>query len=66
MNFKMLSYCLNWVQFKFGDFLFPVLELMFRMNDNWDTEVKKHLRQAQMSIEKNQHSYPQSKYCFKY
>ena len=48
----MLSYCLNWVQFKIAAFIFPVLELMFRLGDNWDTEVKKHFQQAQLSIEK--------------
>jgi len=52
MNFKKLSYCLNWVQFKFGEFLFPVLELIFRWTDNRDSEVKKHFQQAQLSLEK--------------
>ena len=52
MNFKKLSYCLNWVQFKFGEFLFPILELIFRWTDNRDEEVKKHFQQAQLSLEK--------------
>ncbi len=52
MNFKKLSYCLNWVQFKFGEFLFPILELVFRWTDNRDVEVKKHFQQAQLSLEK--------------
>ncbi len=52
MNLKKLSYCLNWVQFKFGEFLFPILELIFRWMDNRDGEVKKHFQQAQLSLEK--------------
>ncbi len=52
MNFKKLSYCLNWVQFKLGEFLFPILELIFRWIDNRDEEVKKHFQQAKLSLEK--------------
>jgi tetratricopeptide (TPR) repeat protein len=52
MNFKKLSYNLNWFQYRFGQLLFPILELVFRWIDNHDSEAKKHFQQAQLSLEK--------------
>ena len=44
---------LQWIQFKVGDFFFPLLEPAFRMRENWDSEVKKHFHQAIQNLEEN-------------
>jgi tetratricopeptide (TPR) repeat protein len=43
----------NWVRFKVGDFFFPLLEPIFRVQENWDTEVKKHFHQAIQNLEES-------------
>jgi len=44
---------LSWVVFKTGEFLFPVLESVFRALENWDPEVKKHFHQAIQNLEES-------------
>jgi len=44
---------LNWVRFKVGDFFFPLLEPLFRVGENWDSEVKRHFHQAIQNLEEN-------------
>ncbi len=44
---------LNWVRFKVGDFFFPILEPIFRVRENWDSEVNKHFHQAIQNLEEN-------------
>ena len=44
---------LSWVVFKTGEFLFPVLEPVFRALENWDPEVKKHFHQVIQNLEES-------------
>lgn len=41
---------MNFVQFKIGEFLFPILEPIFRKFENKNTDVKKHIDQAVDSL----------------
>ena len=50
---RKISGFLNWVGFKFGGFLFPLFEPVFRVRENWDSEVKKHFHQAIRNLEEN-------------
>jgi len=43
----------NWMRFKVGDFFFPLIEPIFRVRENWDSEVKKHFHQAVQNLEEN-------------
>ncbi len=44
---------LCWLRFKIGHFFFPLLEPIFRVRENWDSEVKKHFHQAIQNLEEN-------------
>jgi tetratricopeptide (TPR) repeat protein len=44
---------LNWVGFKVGGLFFPLFEPVFRVHENWDSEVKKHFHQAIRNLEEN-------------
>jgi tetratricopeptide (TPR) repeat protein len=52
-DFQKTRPFLTWVRFKVGEFFFPVLEPVFRMRENWDSEVKKHFHQAIQNLEEN-------------
>lgn len=52
-NFRKISGFFHWVRFKIGGFFFPLFEPVFRVRENWDSEVKKHFHQAIQSLEEN-------------
>jgi len=43
----------NWIRFKIGGFFFPLLEPVFRVRENRDSQVKKHFHQAIQNLEDN-------------
>jgi tetratricopeptide (TPR) repeat protein len=48
-----LSGIIDWVGFKVGGVFFPLFEPVFRVRENWDSEVKKHFHQAIRNLEEN-------------
>ena len=44
---------LNWFQIKIGGIFFPLFEPVFRVQENWESEVKKHFHQAILNLEEN-------------
>lgn len=52
-DFENTRQFLSNVRFKIGEFFFPVLEPIFRMRENWDSEVKKHFHQAIQNLQEN-------------
>ena len=52
-EFENTKTFLCWIRFKVGDFFFPLLEPIFRVRENWDSEVKKHFHQAIQNLEEN-------------
>ena len=52
-KFEKIWIFLSWLRFKIGDFFFPLLEPVFRMWENWDSEVKKYFHQAIQNLKEN-------------
>ncbi len=50
---RKISGFLDWAGFKVGGLLFPLIEPVFRLRENWDSEVKKHFHQAIRNLEEN-------------
>ncbi len=52
-NFQKTRPFISWLRFKTGELFFPLLEPIFRMQENWDTEVRNHFQQAIQNLEEN-------------
>lgn len=52
-NFGKIRDFLHRIQFKIGGFFFPLFEPVFHLQENWDSEVKKHFHQAIQNLEEN-------------
>lgn len=52
-EFQKTSTFLKSIRFQIGDFFFPLLEPIFRVWENWDSEVSKHFQQAIQNLEGN-------------
>jgi hypothetical protein len=52
-DFEKTKPFLSRVKFKVGELFFPVLEPIFRVRENWDSEVKKHFHQAIQNLEES-------------
>lgn len=50
---RKISGFFHWIGFKIGGILFPLFEPVFRVQENWDSEVKKHFHQAIRNLEEN-------------
>ncbi len=53
LSLKKICYWINFVQFKIGEVLFPVLEPFFQWKENFDSEIKNHFYQALAALEQN-------------
>ncbi len=52
-NVKKIKGFLKSTRFRIGDLFFPLIEPLFRVSENREPEVKKHLDQALFSLEEN-------------
>ncbi|MFQ5674176.1 MAG: hypothetical protein ACE5G9_13925 [Nitrospinales bacterium] len=48
---KKISYAINFIQFKVGEFLFPAFESIFRMSENKDPKIKQYFDRAVNNLE---------------
>lgn len=52
-NLEKTKPFLSRMRFRVGELFFPVLEPIFRVRENWDSEVKKHFHQAIQNLEES-------------
>ncbi len=56
LDLKKVCYWISFVQFKIGNFFFPVLEPFFQWRENFNSGVKNHFFQAMAALEQNNFS----------
>jgi len=53
LNLEKVGHGINFIQFKVGEFFFPILEPFFRLLENKNPEIRRHIGQAETNLENN-------------
>jgi len=53
LNLEKVGHGINFIQFKVGEFFFPVLEPFFRLMENKNPEIRRRIGQAEANLENN-------------